>query len=94
MKKISIKVHVWVANIIMCIGGVVVLVDMFNHGGQARKWVIGVGMLFVIAGFVYRMLTVRCPYCGDALTGRYTLPDTCPHCGRALKKGADEEDEE
>ena len=92
MKKISPKVHVWIANLIMCAGGVITLVDMFNHGGQARKWVIGVGILFIIAGFAYRMLTVRCPHCGNALTGKYTLPDTCPHCGFSLT-GRDDDEE-
>ena len=84
MKKPTMKQNVMIANIIMCLGGLLTLIDMLRFNGSARTWVIVVSIVLIIAGLAYRMATVKCPHCGQAVTGRYRLPDVCPNCGHSL----------
>ena len=91
MKKANIRRHLLIANIIMCIGGVIALVDMLKHSGQARLWMVGIAFAFIVIGLVYRMFTVKCPRCDDPLTGTWRMPKQCPKCGYDLT-GADDEE--
>ena len=84
MKKIKLKMHVKIANIIMCIGGVITVYDMMVQGGKARPWVDGIAVLFIILGLFYRVSMVKCPQCNEALTGSTSLPETCERCGYKL----------
>lgn len=85
MNKLSVRAHLTIANCIMCIGGIVTLVDMFQHGGKARLWMVGVGFAFVLIGLGYRTVMVKCPHCDDPLTGTWRMPSECPRCGHSLK---------
>ena len=44
-----------------------------------------IGFLVIVAGIVYHLLTVRCPYCGHSLAGYRPLPNECPECHKIFE---------
>lgn len=60
-----------------------------NHAGTAPNGVDGydyptivMGLLLVIAAFVWMFLKVRCPHCNGLLNLKLGNIDVCPHCGK------------
>ena len=45
-----------------------------------------IGGLIVVAGIVYHLLLVRCPYCGHSLAGYRSLLDECTKCHNAFER--------
>ena len=42
------------------------------------------GLFVIIAGIVYHLLLVRCPYCGHSLAGYRPFPKECPECHKSF----------
>lgn len=51
------------------------------------SWDLGMVLSFlvVIAGIVWHILFVKCPYCGHCFGPRERISNFCPHCGRKLE---------
>ena len=43
-----------------------------------------IGGLILTLGLVFRILLIKCPYCGDGLYQRYADLKTCPKCGKKI----------
>lgn len=87
MKKLTPKVHMTIANVLMGGGVVYNLIDMVVNGMDLRWVPTIVSVVLVAAGAVWRYTLVKCPYCGDKLKSFQTkLPDRCPTCNERLDK--------
>lgn len=87
MKKLTPKVHMTIANVLMGAGVVYNLADMVING-MTLKWVPTIiAVALVAAGAVWRYTLVKCPHCGDKFKGIHSnLPDRCPNCNERLDK--------
>lgn len=86
-KNLSIKTRYLIFNILMTLGGIFaaikILYDFFD-GTQnlILNWSLGLAFGFFIAGFIFRLTVVRCPFCGDKLRDQKKTPVQCPACGK------------
>lgn len=44
-----------------------------------------IGFLTIIAGIVYHLVMVKCPYCGHSLVGYRPFPKECPKCHKKFE---------
>ena len=49
------------------------------------------GFAFFLAGFVYRLTQVKCPFCGQKLLDFQKAPDACPSCRESAFKAKENE---
>lgn len=78
-----------IANVLMIIGVMINLIDMVQNGMTMKWGPVVAAVAFVLVGFFYQLLFVKCPHCGDKLKGHKTkmkLPDRCPNCNKRLDK--------
>lgn len=47
--------------------------------------IIAVGLIFVIAAFVWMFFKVRCPHCNGLLNLKLGNIDMCPYCGESTE---------
>ena len=87
MKKLTPKVHMLIANLLMGGGVVYNLVDMIVKGMSLRLVPTIISVVLVAAGAVWRYTLVKCPHCGDKFKGIHNkLPERCPVCNERLDK--------
>ena len=87
MKKLTPKVNMTIANVLMGGGVVYNLIDMVVNGLELRWVPTIVSVVLVAAGAVWRYTMVKCPHCGDKFKDCQTkLPDRCPTCNERLDK--------
>lgn len=87
MKKLTPKVHMLIANLLMGAGVVYCMIDMLMFGMTLRLWPTIICVALVAAGAVWRYTLVKCPHCGDKFKGIHNkLPDRCPNCNGRLDK--------
>ena len=87
MKKLTPKVHMTIANVLMGGAAVYCMVDMVMFGMELRLIPTIICVVAAAAGYVWRLTMVKCPHCGDKFKGIHTkLPDRCPNCNERLDK--------
>lgn len=64
--------------------GVIVAVAGYLLGGVPKAVLPWIGFALVALAVVYRIVFVRCPYCGNHLTESKRIPDKCPECHKEL----------
>ena len=87
LSKLSAKQNNTIANVIMFAG---IIINTFEILNNPTTWNWGVNILaiaLVVLGYVYQLLFVRCPVCGDKLKGKTSkMLDNCPNCNHKLDK--------
>ena len=87
MKKLTPKVNMFIANLLMGAGVVYCTADMILLGMDLRWVPTIISVVLVAAGYTWRLTMVKCPHCGDKFKGIHTkLPDRCPTCNERLDK--------
>ena len=93
MKKLTVKQLAQIQTVFYILAAVFAVVSYLTEAkGEPRPllWVAGI---FVIISFVWRLVFVKCPGCGDALTGSKKIPDICPCCGFDLTANTPKEND-
>ena len=72
--------------VIIGIGTLLALIGAMITREYRVDFLVWTGLLVIIAGVIYHLATVRCPYCGHSLAGYRPLPKTCPKCQKTFKK--------
>ncbi len=44
-----------------------------------------IGFFIVVAGIIFHLAMVRCPYCGHSLAGYRPIPKSCPKCHKTFE---------
>ena len=85
MKKLTLKQHWLIGIILMGAGLAVSTYDILSHGITEWRWgyVITAAVL-VVAGYVYHLIFVKCPFCGARLPSTTKFPEKCDACGESL----------
>ena len=88
MKKLTPKVNMTIANLLMGAGVVYYTIDMIVYGMEVIRWIPAViAVVLVGAGAAWRYTMVKCPHCGDKFKGIHNkLPARCPNCNSRLDK--------
>lgn len=87
MKKLTVRQHAGIQTAFYIIGVILALV-YYATKASAAIWL---AVVFVIGGVVWRAVFIKCPYCGDGLTGSRSIPRHCPNCGKSLDENPTEE---
>ena len=85
--KLTAQQNQTIANAVMFTGLLINLLDMMQNGFTLKPLPIILAVALVGIGYVYQLLFVRCPHCGDKLKGyknKAKLPDRCPNCNKPL----------
>lgn len=81
---LSIHDHVKIHTVLFWAGVAIIVVGgMFSIPLQPH-WLIWVGIVVLLASFLYRLLKIKCPHCADKLLGCRVIPKHCPNCGKEL----------
>lgn len=81
MKKLTVKQQSRIQVVFYILAAVFAIASYLNEvkgGPRPLLWVAGI---FIVISFVWRIIFVKCPNCGDALAGSKKIPDICPVCG-------------
>ena len=81
MKKLTVKQLAQIQTVFYILAAVFAVVSYLTEakgGPRPLLWVAGV---LVVISFTWRLIFVKCPKCGDTLSGSKKIPDTCPVCG-------------
>lgn len=89
MKKLTVTQHARIQMVFYAAAAILALVSYFNDVSRLPLWL---AIICVIAGVVWRAVFIKCPYCGDGLTGSRKIPKCCPNCGNSLSTNPTEED--
>ena len=87
MKKLTVKQHAAIQTVLYLLGIVLVL-SYYAYEATVALWITPV---CIVAGIVWRFLFIKCPHCGDKLTGSRRIPQCCPNCGKSLDENPVEE---
>ena len=86
MKNNSPKNNSIISWIILGTGALFAVIGAMTTQEYKVNLLLIIGGLIVVAGIVYHLLLVRCPYCGHSLAGYRPLPDECPKCHNAFER--------
>lgn len=87
--KLTAQQNQTVANALMIIGILINLYDLMQNGFTLKLVPVLLAVFFVAIGYIYQLLFVRCPHCGDNLKGykhKTKLPERCPNCNGRLDR--------
>lgn len=80
MRKSTPKKNSIISWIIIGIGSLLAIIGaMITQEYKVNLW-LTIGFLVIVAGIIYHLVMVRCPYCGHSLAGYRPLPKDCPKC--------------
>lgn len=85
--KLTVQQNHTIANVLMIAGVVVNLIDIMQNGYVIKLGPVLLAVALVAIGYIYQLLFVHCPHCGDKLKGlknKTKLPERCPNCGKRL----------
>lgn len=82
-KPYSVRARHSVYTLISWLGVIVAVVGFF-WGAPLKQILPWVGLGVVAVAVVFRVIMVRCPYCGNHLTESKTIPAKCPECHKEL----------
>lgn len=86
MKKLTLKHHWLISNILMFAGVIVSTIDILNNFGTWNWPAVITAVVLVAVGYIYHLKFVRCPECGARLPANGKFPEACDVCGESLKQ--------
>lgn len=84
MKKLTLKQHWLIGIILMGAGLVISTYDVLTHMLEWRWGYVITAAILVVAGYVYHLIFVKCPFCGARLPSTTKFPEKCDACGESL----------
>lgn len=81
MKKLTVKQHARIQTVFYLLAAAFAIASYLTEAKGSPRPLLWVAGAFIVASFVWRIVYVKCPNCGDSLSGSKTIPDTCPSCG-------------
>lgn len=89
MKNLTVRQHAGIQTGWNILAVVLALPNFFLENKPV--WTIWLAVGCVIAGVVWRVIFIKCPHCGDGLTGSRVIPHSCPSCGKSLHENPTKE---
>lgn len=86
MKKRNPKKNLIISWIIIGIGTLFALIGAMTVQEYKVNLCLVIGFFIIIAGIVYHLVMVRCPYCNHSLAGYRPLPKKCPECHKTFEE--------
>ena len=84
LTELTVRTHARIHTGLLSAGGLVsVLGARLGERGTAHS-VLWLGLGIVIAGILWRVFFIKCPYCGSGLYSVQSFPEYCPDCGKKL----------
>lgn len=93
MKKLSVKQLGTIQTIFYVLAAVAAVFSYLTEtkgGPRPLLWIAGI---LIVVSVVFRLAFVKCPNCGDSLSGSKKIPHICPNCGFDLINNTPKENE-
>lgn len=93
MKKLSVKQLARIQTVFYVLAAVFAIISYMtetNGGSRPLLWIAGI---LIVISIAMRFIFVKCPSCGDSLSGSKKIPDICPNCGFDLINNMPKENE-
>ena len=84
MKKLTLKQHWLIGTIAMVIGLAISTIDILTNMYEWNWGTVITAAVFVVAGYIYHLIFVKCPFCGARLPSTTKFPEKCDACGKSL----------
>lgn len=84
MKKLTLKQHWLIGTITMGLGLAISTYDILTHMMEWRWGYMITAAVLVVAGYIYHMIFVKCPFCGARLPSTTKFPEKCTVCNKSL----------
>ena len=81
---LELKTHVMIHTAMLVLGAMVTAIGAKISSFGSLHPVAWIGLLVIAAGLIWRLIIIKCPYCGSGLYGVRSLPQHCPDCGEKL----------
>ena len=94
MKKLTVKQHTQISMGLFGVGFVIALFYNIFSRLLSPHWVLWIGVAVFLSSFLYRLIFVRCPHCGDLWAGMSWLPEYCPNCGKKVDQKTEKSEAE
>ncbi len=78
----KLKQHFLIHRLLMWSGLIIAVLGALQN--PSVTWMLWVGLAISLGSIVYRVIFIKCPYCGDTMAGSRTLPRQCPNCKKEL----------
>ena len=89
MKHLTVRQHAAIQTGCNIVGVACALISFFADSYHQPALWLAIG--FVVLGVVWRAIFIKCPHCGDGLTGSRSIPHNCPSCGKSLHENPTKE---
>ena len=93
MKKLTVKQLARIQTILYIVAAALAIASYLTETKGAPRPLLWAGLAFIALSIAVRFIFVKCPNCGDALSGSKTIPDICPACGYDLTSNTPKENE-
>lgn len=81
MKKLTVKQLAAIQIAFYVVAAILAIASYLTEMKGGPRPLLWLAIAFVVISIVWRIIFVKCPCCGDTLSGSKTIPDTCPSCG-------------
>ena len=81
MKKLTVKQLAGLQKVLYILAAIFAIASYLTESKGAPRPLLWAGFAFIALSMAVRFIFVKCPNCGDPLSGSKTIPDTCPNCG-------------
>ena len=81
MKKLSVKQLGAIQTVFYVLAAVFAVVSFLTEAKDGPRPLIWIAGGLIVISIILRLVFVKCPSCGDSLSGSKKVPDVCPNCG-------------
>ena len=85
IEDLSFKAKLNIHYLLCGLGGIVTMLGCYISKPFTLHFVAWLGIALIAAGLVFRILYIKCPYCGDGLYQSHAKLNYCPNCGKKLE---------
>ena len=90
MKKLTVRQHADICSGLIIAAVVMALISRFRAPGEFH-FTLWIAAALVVVAFLYRLIFIKCPHCGNRLQGLKRNTMQCPGCGKNLEENPLEE---
>ena len=85
LKKLTLKQHCAITTSLFWAGVAIVVLGSNVSEPMASHPLLWIGVAVFLSSYVYRLIFIHCPYCGDKWLTTTPPPEYCPKCGKKVE---------
>lgn len=85
MNKLTLKQRWLIGTVLMVIGLAISTIDILSNMYEWNWGAMITAAVFVVSGYIFHLIFVKCPFCGARLPSTTKFPEKCDVCGESLR---------